>query len=240
MCTHMISETTPEEICCPPTPISGMLATPGTTGGTTGQSVVYADVTAAKQDGKFLVSPKWLISCMEAGKRLPENDFPPTSFDGKTSVNTSPAAEPKAKTARVDTVIKENVHSTTNNNNNINGTDQQILNTDLLNEFVQDHGLENGDFMNSPFPTIPIGQRRIRRNPRRGKYSNLPHADINNTSYDSMYDNNNNNNDMNNNDNDKKSSDANGNIDLMQGGQMITVSNTWIVLYQMSFAILDA
>ncbi|CAH8842529.1 unnamed protein product [Trichobilharzia szidati] len=256
MCTHMISETTPEEICCPPTPISGMLGTPGTTG-TTGQSVVYADVTAAKQDGKFLVSPKWLISCMEAGKRLPENDFPPTLFDRKTSVNTSPA-EPKAKIARVASVnllgdvnrrlemmigggnkcksllnnnypqngtvdtVKENVHSTTNNTNNNNGTDQHILNTDLLNEFVQDQGLENGDFMNSPFPAIPMGQqRRIRRNPRRGKYSNLPHADINNTSYDSMYDNNNNN--INNNDNGKQGTDANGNIDLMQAGQMITV-----------------
>ncbi|CAH8530359.1 unnamed protein product [Heterobilharzia americana] len=101
VCTHMISETSPDEICCPPTPLSNIPITPNT--GKSGQFTVYSDVTVAKQDGKFIVSPKWLISCMEVNKRLPESDFLPVCLDGKVSVNITPA-EPKAKLPRIASV----------------------------------------------------------------------------------------------------------------------------------------
>lgn len=93
----MISEISPDDALPPSTPSSSVPVTPSTC---PERQIVYADVAAAKQDGKYLVNPKWLTSCMVACYRLPESDFPPTCMDGKTFVSTSPV-EPQPKVARV-------------------------------------------------------------------------------------------------------------------------------------------
>lgn len=93
----MISETSLDDALPPSTPSSSVPVTPSTC---PERQIVYPDVAAAKQDGKYLVNPKWLTSCMVACYRLPESDFPPKCVDGKTSVSTSPV-EPQPKVARV-------------------------------------------------------------------------------------------------------------------------------------------
>uniref|UniRef100_A0A3Q0KM56 Putative topbp1 n=1 Tax=Schistosoma mansoni TaxID=6183 RepID=A0A3Q0KM56_SCHMA len=206
VCTHMISETSPDDTLPPSTP-STIPVTPSTC--PEGQ-LVYADVAAAKQDGKYLVNPKWLTSCMVACCRLPESDFPPTCLDGKTSVSTSPV-EPQPKAARVASLnlfgdinrrlgmmiagnktncfqngfknnFKENMDPTTNTD----GSHQQFLNK-------EDQNLENGEFIDSQFPSVPTGHRRLRRNPRRSNYSTTNRSDTTITSHESKSNNDNDN-----------------------------------------------
>lgn len=60
----MIGEYFPDNVngdSCPSTPFNKML--------------IYTDVISAKQDGKFIVHPKWLTSCLALSRRLPEVDF---------------------------------------------------------------------------------------------------------------------------------------------------------------------
>ncbi|CAH8527437.1 unnamed protein product [Schistosoma bovis] len=230
VCTHIISETSLDDALPPSTPSSSVPVTPSTC---PERQIVYADVAAAKQDGKYLVNPKWLTSCMVACYRLPESDFPPKCVDGKTSVSTSPV-EPQPKVARVASLnlfgdvnrrlemmitgnktncfrngfknnFKENMDPTTETD----GNHQQFLNEEGQN-------LVNGEFIDPPFPSVPTGQRRLRRNPRRSNYSTNNHSDTTITSHESKVDSDNG--------NDRSNvGNPNNNIDLVQPGQMITV-----------------
>ncbi|CAH8506619.1 unnamed protein product [Schistosoma mattheei] len=233
VCTHMISETSLDDALPPSTPSSSVPVTPSTC---PERQIVYADVAAAKQDGKYLVNPKWLTSCMVACYRLPESDFPPKCVDGKTSVSTSPA-EPQPKVARVASLnlfgdvnrrlemmitgnktncfrngfknnFKENMDPTTETD----GNHQQFLNEEGQN-------LVNGEFIDPPFPSVPTGQRRLRRNPRRSNYSTNNHPDTTITSHESKVDSDNGNDRS----NVGNPNNPNNNIDLVQPGQMITV-----------------
>ncbi|CAH8523816.1 unnamed protein product [Schistosoma bovis] len=233
VCTHMISETSLDDALPPSTPSSSVPVTPSTC---PERQIVYADVAAAKQDGKYLVNPKWLTSCMVACCRLPESDFPPKCVDGKTSVSTSPV-EPQPKVARVASLnlfgdvnrrlemmitgnktncfrngfknnFKENMDPTTETD----GNHQQFLNEEGQN-------LVNGEFIDPPFPSVPMGQRRLRRNPRRSNYSTNNHSDTTITSHESKVDSDNGNDRS----NVGNSNNPNNNIDLVQPGQMITV-----------------
>ncbi|CAH8529458.1 unnamed protein product [Schistosoma haematobium] len=232
VCTHMISETSLDDALPPSTP-SSVPVTPSTC---PERQIVYADVAAAKQDGKYLVNPKWLTSCMVACYRLPESDFPPKCVDGKTSVSTSPV-EPQPKVARVASLnlfgdvsrrlemmitgnktncfrngfknnFKENMDPTTETD----GNHQQFLNEEGQN-------LVNGEFIDPPFPSVPTGQRRLRRNPRRSNYSTNNHSNTTITSHESKVDSDNGNDRS----NVGNPNNPNNNIDLVQPGQMITV-----------------
>ncbi|CAH8515025.1 unnamed protein product [Schistosoma intercalatum] len=233
VCTHMISETSPDDALPPSTPSPSVPVTPSTC---PERQIVYADVAAAKQDGKYLVNPKWLTSCMVACYRLPESDFPPKCVDGKTSVSTSPV-EPQPKVPRVASLnlfgdvnrrlemmisgnktncfrngfknnFKENIDPTTETD----GNHQQFLNEEGQN-------LVNGEFIDPPFPSVPTGQRRLRRNPRRSNYSTNNHSDTTITSHESKVDSDNGNDRS----NVGNPNNPNNNIDLVQPGQMITV-----------------
>ncbi|TNN07289.1 DNA topoisomerase 2-binding protein [Schistosoma japonicum] len=228
-CTHMISETSPDDVLSLSTPSSSIPFTPNVCTGE--QPHVYPDVIAAKKDGKFLVNPKWLISCMEACCRLPEIDFPPYLGE-KASVSTSPV-EPRSKVARTASVnlfgdvnrrlemmltgsksnVEEGINSGTNG-------DSQLLNTEVLSELVQGQNIANNEVIKTPLAPAPTDKRRFRRNPRRGNCSVIPHSDTNIASHESKYDSNN---DIS---NDKsKIGKLNGvdNVDLVQPDQKMTV-----------------
>ncbi|CAL8101620.1 unnamed protein product [Calicophoron daubneyi] len=69
------------------------------------QAALDSDVIAAKRDGKFIVHPKWLTTCLASSSRLPEADFPPSSLsvvDTPRLRLESPTelAKPAAKIAR--------------------------------------------------------------------------------------------------------------------------------------------
>lgn len=109
--------------------------------------------------------------------------------------------------------FKENMDPTTETD----GNHQQFLNEEGQN-------LVNGEFIDPPFPSVPTGQRRLRRNPRRSNYSTNNHSDTTITSHESKVDSDNGNDRS----NVGNSNNPNNNIDLVQPGQMITVSKYYV------------
>lgn len=101
ICTHIVTEYQNENGRVPScTTDKAALVTPSP------KANLYADVLAAKQDGKYLVHPRWLTACLATSRRLPESDFAPgtISYASPSACprpeDNSPAAEPACKIPR--------------------------------------------------------------------------------------------------------------------------------------------
>ncbi|VDP88967.1 unnamed protein product [Echinostoma caproni] len=99
ICTHIVAEYQNDDGHTPSRAVSQTPVTPSP------HPNLYADVLAAKQDGKCLVHPRWLTACLSAMRRLPESDFLPGTqsqlpTNHPRTEERSPSAEPACKIPR--------------------------------------------------------------------------------------------------------------------------------------------
>ncbi|TPP62055.1 hypothetical protein FGIG_11559 [Fasciola gigantica] len=96
ICTHIVAEYQNEDGRTPYRVNDQTPVTPSP------QPNLYADVLAAKQDGRCLVHPRWLTACLAASRRLPESEFPPGPSPSPRSrpEEDSPTTEPACKILR--------------------------------------------------------------------------------------------------------------------------------------------
>ncbi|KAF8565430.1 hypothetical protein P879_06977 [Paragonimus westermani] len=171
VCTHMIAEydlgqKSPNKRPTTPSDLS------------INQRNLYADVVTAKNDGKFVVCPKWLTACLETSRRLPENDYlssvpmPPQALETPTDSCQPSRKFPRIASSdllgdvnrRLEQMMGAHSKSATCDGSqstlspNTAGMELTDANDERSNQLLNVSG--------SLDSTVP-GPRRLRRNPRR-------------------------------------------------------------------------
>ncbi|KAF5404688.1 DNA topoisomerase 2-binding protein 1 [Paragonimus heterotremus] len=142
------------------------------------QRNLYGDVVAAKNDGKFVVCPKWLTACLETSRRLPEDDYLSSVPMFPQALETSTdSCQPSRKFPRIassdllgDVSRRLELMMGAHSKSATCEGSQTALSPDIasmeLTEINRERSNQLLNVSGNLDPTIP-GPRRFRRNPRR-------------------------------------------------------------------------